>query len=78
MAVKLPLKDLLSENYNPAEDSPLRFCGNYGQLVEHRDVLRDQFNALREQFNAKEQRREGFTQAGGKRLERQSCRSDLS
>ena len=66
MAFKLPLEDLLSKDYNPAEDSPLRFCANYSQLVEHRDVLRAQFNAPRAHFTAKEQRREEFAQAGKK------------
>lgn len=70
MGFKLPLEDLLCEDYNPADDSPLKFRDIYGQLVERRDALREELNALREQFNAKEQRREEFTHAGGTISER--------
>lgn len=58
MAFELPLKDLLSPNYNPADDSPLRFHSIYKQLVNRRDFLRNQ-------YYAKEKTRADIKQAEG-------------
>ena len=40
MADKEVLKALLSNKYDPAEESPSKFRQSYTRLVEHRDELR--------------------------------------
>lgn len=58
MAFKLDLdlKLLLTDRYNPAEDSPYKFRQCYTQLVTHRDHLQ-------KQCDAKEQRRANMKHA---------------
>ena len=64
MTFDIPLEELLSDKYDPTEDSPLRFQEAYEELVKHRDLLREKYNA----YNAKEQRRADFKQAQCKTL----------
>lgn len=64
MTFDIPLKELLADRYDPAEESPLRFQEAYELLVKRRDFLRGKYNAC----NAKEQRRANFKQAEGKTL----------
>ena len=71
MTFDVPLKELLSDKYDPTNDSPLRFQEAYDQLVKHRDHLR-------EKYNTKEQRaRISSRHKAGHSTER-SCLRNLS
>lgn len=58
MTSQRDLEFLLSNKYDPADDTPSRFCQAYNQLAKYRDDLRNQCNS-KEQTRAKIKQGEG-------------------
>lgn len=56
MAREKELDFILSQNYNPEDDSPLKFRQRYSLLAKHRDELR-------KKCDAKERKRADILQA---------------
>ena len=70
MPPKLDLKYLLSDKYEPSEDSPSKFRQSYNRLAEHRDELR-------RKVEAKDKRRAEMKKPEGQYPENKSCVSHV-
>ena len=70
MAINSDLARILDPKYDPANDSPTKFCDSYKLLVEHR-------NELRERLESKEERRAQIMHTEGQYLRRVSSPKHL-